>query len=569
LVVDLINDVKSTSDAQSKLYLLEQVREICLHRDKVALRDSISDMADFVVEKPMTIRKFIVRFFNEAMNQDIDCVIPHYLTVLQYFINESNDALLTLLAKSFNSYYDSVLLKIVNMSPTATKSSSGLDPPQLWQTFSGLVARFHDFVSSSRSEQLRTHCLKICESVMIFGLPNQQLTATSDPRLARKDPRLNRGAAVPKPSDSAASAAGPSLTSSSSSVAAAQTVEEISLHHPFVSKTEIQRVAEDYFTKVLLWSGNCTRRPVVIHCSPCATVPISSLSDTSSSHAHAGKGGPQGYPFPPNLMSSLGQLIANVSSARLKYGTIGAKALVFMIQGKGSVADVMTGADREGLARAVHRLIRAITASSTADPEGTVPKLKSSVSTLEAMGLDVSAATSQQQNMLSGLKRGSDALELGSTTTTALEDDEDEGVLSDRKNAAVAAIDEAERKLKSARGSVDQETAAGGCRTGTELSVGACTELSKELPSLSSTATAARVKLVVTAQVSASMPLSLLAATHSSNVSITQRPSPPSADSYTALALVALKNMLDSYCNPDFGTEKVHRLCSSDCRQVR
>lgn len=252
LVVDLINDVKSTSDAQSKLYLLEQIREICLHRDKSALRDSVADMADFVLEKPMSIRKFIVRFFNEAMIQDPDCVFPHYLTVLQYYINESNDTLLTLLAKSFNSYYESVLLKIIHMTaPAATKSPSGLDPPQLWQTFCGLVARFHDFVSSSRSEQLRTNCLKICESVMIFGLPNQQLTVTSDPRLARKDPRLNRGAAS-KPADSAAAAAGPSSSST------AQTVEEISLHHPFVSKTEIQRVAEDYFTKVLLWSGTVT-----------------------------------------------------------------------------------------------------------------------------------------------------------------------------------------------------------------------------------------------------------------------------------------------------------------------
>lgn len=269
-------------------------------------------------------------------------------------------------------------------------------------------------------------------------------------------------------------------------------------------------------------------------------------------------------------MSSLGQLIANVSSARLKYGPTGAKALVFMIQGKGSVADLMTGADREGLARAVHRLIRAITASSTADPEGTVPKLRSSVSTLEAMGLDVSGATHQLQNNnnsnLSGLKRGSDALEPGAIHAAAQEDDEDEGVLSERKSAAVAAIDEAERKLKSARGQqADQEAGAAGggavgCRTGTELSVGACTELSKELPSLASTATAAavRVKLVSTVQSSASMmPLSLFAATHSSNVSISQRPAPPSAESYSALALIALKNMLDSYCNADLGTEKV------------
>jgi hypothetical protein len=247
----------------------------------------------------------------------------------------------------------------------------------------------------------------------------------------------------------------------------------------------------------------------------------------------------------------------------LKYGTTGAKALVFMIQGKGSVVDLMTGADREGLARAVHRLIRAITASSTADPEGTVPKLRSSVSTLEAMGLDVSGATNQllQNSNLSGLKRGSEALEVGASHA-ALEDDEDEGVLAERKSAAVAAIDEAERKLKSTlRGQADQEAVAGGAvgRIGSELSVGACTELSKELPSLSSTATAAaaRVKLVSTVQTSASMPLSLFAATHSSNVSISQRPDPPSAVSYSALALIALKNMLDSYCNADFGTEKV------------
>ena len=34
--------------------------------NKSALRDSVADMADFVLENPMSIRKFIVRFFNEA-----------------------------------------------------------------------------------------------------------------------------------------------------------------------------------------------------------------------------------------------------------------------------------------------------------------------------------------------------------------------------------------------------------------------------------------------------------------------------------------------------------------------
>jgi hypothetical protein len=40
--------------------------------NKSALRDSAADMADFVLENPMSIRKFIVRFFNEAMIQDPD-----------------------------------------------------------------------------------------------------------------------------------------------------------------------------------------------------------------------------------------------------------------------------------------------------------------------------------------------------------------------------------------------------------------------------------------------------------------------------------------------------------------
>lgn len=349
LVIDLINDAKNTKDNQTKLYVLEQIKEICFHRDKAILKDVMGNIIDFMIEKSMPVRKFLIKFMEEAILQDMDNSFSYYLNLINYLIQESNDSLLIILAKSFQNYYDSILLKIANMSPTSKSQGILLDSKQLWSIFNSIVLKFHDFISSSRNDQLKVYCLKIFEIEMIFGLPNPVTMTSSDPRLAARkvvnDPRLARGGGSSKGMVDSSSSAGTSNKS----------VDEISLHHPFISKTEIQRAAEENFTKALLWSS---------------------------------KGGPQGYPFTPNLMALLGQLIANVSSIRLKNAPTGAKALIYMIQGKGSIIATMTGSDRENLARAVHRLLRATNAASAADPEGIVPKLKASVAALENLGID-------------------------------------------------------------------------------------------------------------------------------------------------------------------------------------
>ena len=405
LAIDLINDAKGGRDAQGKLFLLEQVKEICFHRDKSVLKDIIPSILDFMVEKSVSIKRYLVKFVEEAMGQEPQLSFPYYLNLLNFLLSDANDSVLALMIKSFQKYYDVILINIVSM-PVAAKAQGLSDPKQLWQMLSTLTNQFNDFIATNKSDAVKMNCLRLYESQMLFGLPSPAPT-TSDPRLARKDPRLAR-----------ASKAGPAATpNAAGGTNTGKNAEEIPLHHPFISRNEIQQSAEDCFQRVLLWSS---------------------------------KGGTQSHPFSPAMMSMLGQVIANVASSRLKHASTAAKALVAMIQSKSNVAQEMSGGDRGNLARAIHRLLRSATAY-TADPEGMMPKLRLAVTSLEALGLDVAGEAAGPATVLKKRGRGAAAApaESSSVSTPVGEDDDSEEAAAQRRSSAVAAIDAAEEKMKS------------------------------------------------------------------------------------------------------------------------
>jgi hypothetical protein len=505
LAIDLINDAKSGKDAQGKLYLLEQVKEICFHRDKYVLKEVIPNILDFMVEKSASIKRFLIKFGDEAMSQDSQLSFPYYVNLLNFLLSDTNDGVLTLLAKSFHKHYDVVLMKIVEM-PIVAKAQGLSDPKQLWQLFASITTRFNECITTNRSEALKASCLKVYESEMTFGLPSSAAPTTADPRLARKDPRLAR-----------AGKATAAAQSSAPADAASKNAEEIPLHHPFISRNEIQSAAEDNFTRALLWSS---------------------------------KGGPQTHPFTPALMSVLGQVIANVASSRLKHASTAAKALVAMLQSKGNVAEEMSGVDRGNLARAVHRLLRSATAY-TADPEGMMPKLRTAVASLEALGLDVAASSASDGAAGQGSvlkKRGPNA---------GAEGDDEEGDEGQRRSSAVAAIDAAERKMKMGGGfpgldafgdggdddaiamllaqvSTSKPAVKATTGMGGMLISGDTTELAKDLAAPEDMGAVSGLKLVSTTPASA-------------GGSVAQTPLAPSEEQYGDLALCSLQKLLESY----------------------
>jgi hypothetical protein len=604
LVIDLINDAKNAKDAQNKLYLLEQVKEIAFHRDKTLLKEVLPIIVDFMIEKSAPVRKFLVKFVEEAMGQDSQFTFPYFLNLLNFLVNDSNDFVLASLAASFHKNYVSLIMNVVGM-PNVTKAQGLNDPKQLWQIITALTKKFNDFISSSRHDYLKIQCLRLYEIELMFGLPGMGIT-TVDPRLARKaaDPRLAaRNAASGASSAGSGAATGTSGGSGSGGGGAgAKTAEDISLHHPFISRTEIQNLAEENMTRALLW---------------------------------ASKGGPHGYSFSPTLMSLLGQVIANVSATKLKHATSVALALVALVQGKGNLSQEMNNLDRQQLARAVHALLRAASAhhAAAADSEGALPKLRAAVGALEALGVDTTTAAAATTTSAAGAggrggrKRGRD-----SAPDVVADEEDSEEFLAQRRATAIAAVDAAESKMtktgnKGAAasaaaatgleglfdendeiamllGEVSAENAAaaagklggssssggggggiagalgnrlGGAGAGGVLTLGDTTELAKDLPGLESEPAVQELRLVTTTQTACSSSSSSggkggkgsssnsaaeaaaavsvgglntamgAPASSSSSYITTLTPIAQSSEGYADLALTALKKLLEGY----------------------
>ena len=75
LAVDIINAAKATKDARQKVFQLEQLREIVLHRDKSLLPDVIGDAFDFMVDKSVHVRKFLILFGRDLLEEDFSLAL--------------------------------------------------------------------------------------------------------------------------------------------------------------------------------------------------------------------------------------------------------------------------------------------------------------------------------------------------------------------------------------------------------------------------------------------------------------------------------------------------------------
>jgi hypothetical protein len=163
------------------------------------------------------------------------------------------------------------------------------------------------------------------ESIIQFGIPNVEAAKVVDPRLKAKKVEV----AV--------------LESTSA---------EVPLHHPFISRTDIEQEAESLFSKMLLW---------------------------------ANKGGPQSCPFTPQQMAQLGQSIANLSSLRHKLLTQATPA-VMAILSKPDLCESMTGQHREHFARALHRMMRSLSFQTDPNLKMVISKVRTALERLEGLG---------------------------------------------------------------------------------------------------------------------------------------------------------------------------------------
>lgn len=432
LVVDVINTAKNSKDAKTKIFQLEQIREIVLHRQKDLLGEFIAEIFDFMVDKAVVIRKFLVKLSGELFDQDSITTLPHLISLFSYLLSDSNDGVLTFVARELSRLYSKIVLLIVGMS----SSQAGVDPKALWTSFRALVHKMNDYVSSARSDYLRSACLRLMEEQVLFGIPNN--TTVTDPRLARKvnDPRLKRTVQSQTSSSASSSSGG---------------ADDIPLHHAFISKNEIQREAEDLLSRAILWSN---------------------------------KGGPQGYPFTPFLMAVLMQVIASVGTLRPSNGINAAKAITQLISGKGNIIQQMDKADLESMARAANRLLVASSVLN-ADPEGQMQKLRAAINSLDISN------QGNEDGKAAGKKRGS-----GEIDEAEIEDMNTE----ERRATIVAALEEAEatKKLMLAKAAATADTLFQNRQEGAKHIVthSDFTELSGDILSLQSLSFSFNTKLV-------------------------------------------------------------------------
>jgi hypothetical protein len=298
LAIELINEAKTAQDNKSKIYYLEQVKEILLYRDSSILVGLIPDIMDFMIETSIQVKRFLVKFMGEALKKS-SLVSVQVLSLLSFYVSDINDDFIRYVALEFKTIYPQLLMFIVSQ-PVKSKSATSADPKQLWSQLRIIVEKIIESLSSQKSENTRIECLQVVESIIQFGIPSTESAKVLDPRL-----KASKKVDV-------------SVVESSSS--------DIPLHHPFINRNDIEQEAESLISKLLLW---------------------------------ASKGGPQGFPFTPNEMSQLGQSIASISSIRHRF--LGqATPAVMAILGKTGLCEEMSGLSRENLAKSLHRMMRSL-----------------------------------------------------------------------------------------------------------------------------------------------------------------------------------------------------------------
>lgn len=436
LTVDIVNTAKGTKDAKNRLFNLEQVREILLFRDTSLIETFISDVFDFTVDKSALIRRFLIKFANELFQINPNLAITHLIEMYRFFLDDSNDSIIQVMTQEIGKNYSKIILLLCTLG---LNSSNQSQISHLWTSLKAIVGKLNEIITSKRSEQLREQCIRLLEEEILFGFPNT--TVTTDPRLARRnDPRLARSG-------------GAAAASTTTSQVVGGTADEIPAHHPFISKTDIQKEAEEFFSKLVLWTN---------------------------------KGASQGATFTPHLISVMAQVVGSIGTMRPTCSANAAQLITFLISNKAAMIQQMTRADKENLLRATHRLVRA-TSVFAADPEGQMQKLKGLISQLESMTTTSNADDADTGAIVGGKRDASAMLE----DSSALIDEAGDEKPELKRARIVAALDEAQ-KNKELQLSKASDNSSGAVASGAmmvesvflqSVSEGEFTELSSDLVS--------------------------------------------------------------------------------------
>jgi hypothetical protein len=211
-VVDLLNRAKLATDAQEKVFVLEQIKEIFLHRDPSTVSTFVNELLGFVVDRSAQVRKFLVSFLGDITNK-YPTHIPAVLSAYNDLVSDSSDSVLRAIASEMTRYYGRIAMSIISM-PAVSKSAyygkakDAKDPQDFWVSLKGVEAALLNLIAVTRVDNLRLQCIKFAGSCLIFGLP------------------------------------GPGHNN----------VSQIPLHHGFLNRTEIEEEARALLSKLMIWA---------------------------------------------------------------------------------------------------------------------------------------------------------------------------------------------------------------------------------------------------------------------------------------------------------------------------
>jgi hypothetical protein len=225
LSYDLINKAKLVQNSQQKLFNLEQVKEIIFYRDKTLIPQVIPELFELMLERSVAIRKFLVKVAGDALRHSIS-LTSSVLPLFSFLIVDGNDKVLQSIAFEFANCYDKMSIYVATI-PTkpidlSGKQQSGHDSRDLWHQLRSMTNVLVETIASNRSDSLRIQSIKLCENVVLFGLPPSNAPTIKDPRMAK--------------------------------FSGGRTLLDIPSNHQFIDRNDVEKEADGILSKLVLWA---------------------------------------------------------------------------------------------------------------------------------------------------------------------------------------------------------------------------------------------------------------------------------------------------------------------------
>jgi len=338
---ELINDAKTSSEAEETVFKLDQLKEVVLHREVALLPEVFPAAVELMTRPSVKIKKFLVKFAAESISRSA-AVITDFISLYSFFVEESHDVIRRAVVVQLSRVYDKAAMAVVNMSSDKGRAATA-KVMNTWDSLHTLITKCIDLISAvpsdaPGSDQFRTEILKLSEAVVYFGFPAGQH------------------------SDSGGSSAG------AHGQYHKHTVADIPLNHPHMNRDAVERETEALYSKLVLW-----------------------LTRGGSASSH----------FTSSLLFILASTVAKIVTDRPSAPRMlsSAKALTVYLAGvnravnSGEVtADSIDLLGRENISKSIHRLLTSAAGGASVSERADYSKLKGVLDAFDAETLSRNTA---------------------------------------------------------------------------------------------------------------------------------------------------------------------------------